>query len=54
LYRQDGTTQLAASTFCGATFNLPQKTLPATETYTVRVDPGGALIGSVRIRVTNP
>lgn len=54
LFRQDGTTQVASSLSCYGSFNLAQKTLPATETYTVRVDPGGALVGTLRLSVTSP
>jgi hypothetical protein len=54
LFRQDGTTLLKTSTSCTATFNLAQQTLPATETYIVRIDPGGAVTGSLGVRVTNP
>jgi YD repeat-containing protein len=54
LFRQDGTTQLKTSTFCSTVFDLAPQTLPATETYIVRVDPGAAVTGSLGLRVTNP
>lgn len=54
LFRQDGTTQLTSSLSCSATFDLTPQTLPASETYTVRIDPGGAQVGSLRGSVTSP
>jgi hypothetical protein len=53
LLRADGT--VLASTTSGATsFNLPQQTLPATETYAILVDPSAAKKGSITLRVTSP
>jgi hypothetical protein len=52
LLRANGTV-LAQTTSGGTTFNLAQ-TLPATETYTVVIDPDGPGIGTVTVTVTNP
>ena len=54
LFRQDGTTQLASSFSCSASFNLTQQTLPATETYLVKIDPSGTSTGTIAVRVTHP
>ena len=54
LLRQDGTTQLASFLSCALSFSLAPQNLPASETYIVQVNPQGALVGSVRISVTNP
>jgi hypothetical protein len=43
------------STFsCSGTFNLSQQTLPTTGTYTIKIDPSSAGIGSANVSVTNP
>jgi YD repeat-containing protein len=53
LLNPDGTT--ATSTQSGSSsFNLSQKTLGTSGTYTVSVDPQGSVIGSVNIQVTSP
>jgi hypothetical protein len=54
LFRQDGITQLASSFSCSASFNLAQQTLPATETYIVKIDPSGTSTGTISVRVTHP
>jgi YD repeat-containing protein len=53
LLRADGTV-LTSSTSNGAIFALATQTLPATETYTVLIDPGGAGIGTLTVAVTSP
>ena len=47
-------TVLTSSTSFGSTFNLATQTLPATETYTVLIDPPSANTGSLTVSVTNP
>jgi len=54
LIRQTGQVQLLSQFGCGTPFNLPQQTLPATDTYIVVVDPQNADVPSVRVRVSNP
>lgn len=53
LVKPDGT-NLTSTFTCGGTFNLAQQTLPTTGTYTIKVDPNGASIGSANVSVTNP
>jgi hypothetical protein len=53
LFRQDQTTQLASTLSCSASFNL-QQSLPATETYYIKIDPTGPSTGTINVRVTNP
>jgi hypothetical protein len=53
LLRANGTV-LAQTTSGGTTFSLPTQTLPATETYTVVIDPDTAGIGTATVTVTNP
>jgi hypothetical protein len=53
LIAHDGTL-LASATSAAASFKLPPQTLPATETYTIVVDPSGANTGLVSVRVTSP
>ncbi len=53
LVRANGTV-LTSSTSSGTTFNLATQTLPATETYTVVIDPPGPNIGTLTVSVTNP
>jgi len=53
LLRANGTV-LTSTTSGGTTFNLATQTLPATETYTVNVDPTGPGIGTLTVAVTNP
>jgi YD repeat-containing protein len=48
-------TLLTSASSSSSSFNLPQVTLPSTPgTYTVRINPSGAVIGSVGVQVTNP
>jgi hypothetical protein len=47
-------TQLTSLTSSAASFNLTTQTLPATGTYTIVVDPGGANTGSITVNVTSP
>jgi YD repeat-containing protein len=54
LVRQDGTSTLTSTTSSSASFNLATQTLPATETYTVRINPSGANTGSMNMSVTSP
>lgn len=53
LLKPDGT-QLGSVTSSSASFNMAQKTLPTTGTYTVVIDPSGTRTGSIGVRVTNP
>jgi YD repeat-containing protein len=53
LVRANGTV-LASSTSSFGSFNLATQTLPATETYTVLIDPSGPNIGTLTVSVTNP
>jgi hypothetical protein len=53
LKRQSGT-QLTATTSIAGAFNLATQTLPATETYTVTVNPDGSNTGSLNLSVTSP
>jgi YD repeat-containing protein len=53
LVRANGTV-LTSTTSSGATFNLAAQTLPATETYTVVIDPTSANSGTLTVAVTNP
>jgi hypothetical protein len=53
LKKSDGTV-LTSSTSIFSGFNLATQTLPATDTYTVLVDPTNAGSGSIKVRVTNP
>jgi len=51
----DPTGALVTSTdWFSASFDLPQKNLTLVGTYTVKVDPDGATIGSIAISVTSP
>ena len=45
LLKPDGTS-LTSTFTCSGTFNLSQQTLPTTGTYTIKVDPNGARIGT--------
>jgi hypothetical protein len=54
LVRADGTTVLTSSTSSAVNFNLSTQTLPATETYTVVIDPTGPGIGTLTVQVTSP
>jgi hypothetical protein len=57
LVRANGTTELAGAYF-GTSGNLAQVTLPATETYSVKINPtldaAGANTGSMDVQVTSP
>lgn len=53
LVRANGTV-LTSSTSSFASFNLAMQTLPATETYTVVIDPTGPNVGTLTVSVTNP
>jgi YD repeat-containing protein len=53
LVRANGTV-LTSTTSMGSTFNLATQTLPATETYTVLIDPTSANSGTLTVAVTNP
>jgi IPT/TIG domain-containing protein len=53
LVRANGTV-LTSTTSSGSTFNLATQTLPATETYTVVIDPTNANSGTLTVAVTNP
>ena len=53
LLRQTGS-YLTYTWSAAASFNLAQVTLPATETYTVFVDPSGVATGALNLQVTNP
>jgi hypothetical protein len=53
LLRQSGAT-LAVLFSSAASFTLAPQTLPATETYTVRIDPLRELTGSLTVSVTSP
>ena len=50
--KPDGT-NLASTFSCSGTINLPT-TLPATGTYTIKIDPNGTNMGSANVSVTNP
>lgn len=53
LLRQNGTS-LTYTWSSAASFNLTPVTLPATETYSVVVDPSGVSTGSLNLQVTTP
>jgi hypothetical protein len=53
LVKSDGTV-LTSMTSSGSTFNLTTQTLPATDTYTVVIDPTLANTGALTVSVTNP
>jgi len=53
LVRANGTV-LTSTTSSGSSFNLNTQTLPATETYTVVIDPTNANSGTLTVAVTNP
>lgn len=53
LLKPDGTS-LALKTNSGAAFNLDQKTLPVTGTYSIVIDPQTFATGNITIEVTNP
>ncbi|MCC6140171.1 MAG: RHS repeat protein [Nitrospira sp.] len=53
LLRQNGTF-LTYTWSAAASFNLTQVTLPATETYTVVIDPSTIATGTLNLQVTNP
>lgn len=53
LKRADGTL-LTSTTSWSSTFNLATQTLPATETYTIEIDPQGWNAGNITVAVTTP
>jgi hypothetical protein len=53
LLRQSGTT-VTSATGVSSNFNLTQVTLPATETYTILIDPSGTNTGTMNVTVTSP
>ena len=53
LLRVDGTV-LTSVTTSSASFNLAMQTLPANETYTIKIDPPGINTGSLDVSVTSP
>jgi hypothetical protein len=53
LLRQNGT-YLTYNWSSAASFSLSQTSLPATETYTVVIDPSAAATGVLNLQVTNP
>ncbi|HKY26731.1 MAG TPA: IPT/TIG domain-containing protein [Pyrinomonadaceae bacterium] len=53
LLNPDGTTLTSLSSG-SVSFNLSQKTLPATGTYTVTIDLGGLATGSIDVSATSP
>jgi YD repeat-containing protein len=54
LIRQDGTTVLTSSSSTAGSFNLSTVTLPATETYTVKINPANTATGNISVNVTTP
>jgi large repetitive protein len=50
----NGSTQLTSNSSCASSFNLTTQTLPATTTYTVRIDPRENSAGSLDVQVTSP
>jgi hypothetical protein len=53
LLNPDGT-QLTTATSASTSFNLPQKTLSQTGTYTIQINPTGPATGSLSVNVTSP
>ncbi|HEU4506846.1 MAG TPA: carboxypeptidase regulatory-like domain-containing protein [Pyrinomonadaceae bacterium] len=53
LIKPDGT-NLTSLFSCSGTINLTTQTLPATGTYTIKIDPSGTNMGSANVSVTNP
>ena len=53
LVSADGTV-LTSTTAGTGSFDLATQTLPATGTYTIRINPEGRYTGSLRVSVTNP
>ena len=51
LLKPDGTS-LASVTSSAASFNLPTQTLPVTGTYSIKIDPSGATVGSITVSVS--
>jgi len=52
LLKPDGTS-LTSSTSAAGSFSLATQTLPVTGTYSVKIDPSGASIGSITVSVSN-
>jgi hypothetical protein len=53
LLKPDGSPQASVSSGVSS-FNLPTQTLAAAATYTVVIDPNGAGMGTISVRVTSP
>lgn len=53
LIKPDGTNQTSLFS-CSGTINLATQTLPATGTYTIKIDPNTTNVGSANVSVTNP
>ena len=53
LLKPDGTT-LTTSASSASSFNLAQQTLPASGTYTIKIDPNTFNTGSMNVSVTSP
>jgi YD repeat-containing protein len=51
LLKPDGTT-LTSTTSASSSFTLSTQTLPTTGTYSIKIDPNGASIGSITVSVT--
>jgi YD repeat-containing protein len=51
LFKPDGTT-LTSTTSASSSVTLPTQTLPATGTYSIKIDPSGTSIGSITLAVT--
>ena len=53
LLKPDGTVLTSYGAFFATNFNLSIQTLPTTGTYTVSIDPAGAITGTMNVRVTS-
>jgi YD repeat-containing protein len=54
LLQQGNPTPVATYSSCGSTITLPSTTLPATDTYHLRVNPTGSASGSFAVSVISP
>jgi hypothetical protein len=54
LVKSDNTTVVTQSSYSGDAFNLATRTVSATDTYHIVVDPHGTNTGSVTVTVTSP
>ena len=56
ILRQDQTPLVTSGFLCSTTFNFPAtpQTLPATETYYVKIDPKDMNTGTFSVKVTSP